>query len=1281
MTPCRRAEIRRILRAGRSSCSRTLALLLGLSLLAAPAAAQQDGDDAISIFEDLGTATAVEDAVPAAPGQGAIAGQVIDAETGAPVPGVTVIVQLPPAEEGGAPRQEVRTTGPAGDFELEDVPPGRYRIDFVKAGYRKSAMTGFEVVPGEVSRADFPMPPLAAEEADQVLQLEAFEVEASAVEDILASLELRIDSDQLLNVMSAEELSKFAAGDVAEALKRVAGVNVQEGQFAIIRGLEDRYSSTLFNGAPVPSPDPDRQSVQLDLFPSDVVQNLVVSKTFSGEQPSNSAGGAIDIDTAAAAGETFELKIQGGTGYESKAIDRFLELEEGSPTGVEVSDDSSWIDVDTDGGLDVDFGEVTETDFGGSLGGRFELFGRELRFAGVFNREIDYKTAEGFQETREPRLRQLPGDGGALGLPTQPGGLASGLLELSGGLFDFTQSERSEQRTGFAALGLDLDEEGRHTIDITGFWTWKKEEIVELRENGHLPNFDYQDLIDAELSGDAIDARNDFLNFSTLSAFVGRGGVRDARGDPPSRGALYFSNFSEGRSFLRERELKLLQANGEHEFGWLEGLEMSWAANQAQTTQDETSRGAEFFFEPTSLALSFTRPPVDADHTPSADDFPVWPELLEELFPTPVESLLDKGFSQAQIDSIQALFGGTFLDDDGRFAANDSITFSSNHIEENQDFVRFDVEYESPPVFDFLTVKADAGIWYERAKRGVDSEFLEGPQVANQLCSPPPGEPVQIPGPCSVGAQEFALFGDSLEELGGSLFDRLLCVDADGTTRPCAEIPGATLANIRGTTNESSREIEAYHFGLKATLWERLDLLGSFRLENIVIESNNDPFTGEFDPDTGVEKIFPSRFLFFDRFDNPTIGVESLGQPAGLVFNDQILNVAVPSGPCIDTGTGMPLTDPGTGEVLQCVDLTTRAQVEELVNGTIDERYILPSAGIAWRPLQGLSLRGAFSRTVARPSFREMGYYVSVEPGSDDLTVGNPQLQLSEVTSYDTRAEYTWGERGDLLAASAFYKTIEDPIESIVVRDPTNAELSGSALFRTFFNNPNEATLWGIEVEARKSFGFLGAEFLSYLSVGGNLTYIDAEVDRSEAERIRSSRFFGVPGPEGTPVIGDFGSPCPANPATGEVAPGGCVEKSRRLFAQPEWIANADVTFDHPDWGTRVTVAFFAISDVLDAAGSVNIGPAGQVLGFTLDRYVDAFHQLDVIASQTFRFDLLPGEATLPSALTFKASVKNVTDSKRRILYDPEQTDSPVAERSFRVGLDYSFSATYSFSF
>ena len=94
---------------------------------------------------------------------------------------------------------------------------------------------------------------------------------------------------------------------------------------------------------------------------------------------------------------------------------------------------------------------------------------------------------------------------------------------------------------------------------------------------------------------------------------------------------------------------------------------------------------------------------------------------------------------------------------------------------------------------------------------------------------------------------------------------------------------------------------------------------------------------------------------------------------------------------------------------------------------------------------------------------------------------------------------------------------------------------------------------------------------------------------------------------------------------------------------------------------------------MLDAAGSATISPNGSVISFTLDRYVDSFSQLDLILSQTWHVDWLRGD------LTFKFSAKNLTDSTRRIVYDPYQTSGKIPERSYKVGRDFKFSVSYQF--
>jgi hypothetical protein len=184
--------------------------------------------------------------------------------------------------------------------------------------------------------------------------------------------------------------------------------------------------------------------------------------------------------------------------------------------------------------------------------------------------------------------------------------------------------------------------------------------------------------------------------------------------------------------------------------------------------------------------------------------------------------------------------------------------------------------------------------------------------------------------------------------------------------------------------------------------------------------------------------------------------------------------------------------------------LTDTASIEAFVDGKIDEIHVLPAVGLTYRPLEGLALRAAYSQTIARPSFREMGFYVSVEPATDDLIVGNPQLVESRL---DARVEYFWVVRqphGRQLLLQG-RRSIEHHL-----RDASNFGGGGDALFRTFFNNENQATLQGFEVEARKNLGLFGFEFGEYLSIGGNFTYIDATVKRSEAELSRAAPFFAV---------------------------------------------------------------------------------------------------------------------------------------------------------------------------
>jgi outer membrane receptor protein involved in Fe transport len=1146
---------------------------------------------ALALGLALGAASAparAEDPPPAAAGaqeewRGAIRGQVFDGRTGAPVPYATVTLVWPAPADGGEPRRDVQVCDPNGAFEFPAVPAGDYTLAFSKPGYQSSTLTAFSVRPDRLDRADFRLAPQAGpapgEPPEDFGDVEEFVVLGARVEALEAS---RAESDELINTLSAEEFSKFAASDVADALKFVAGVNVVEGQFAIIRGLEDRYSSTLYNSAPIPSPDPDKQSVQLDLFASDIVGNLVVAKTFGADLPSNSSAGSINILTHDYP-EEIEAKVQAGGGFNENAVGNFLGFREGSAVGSEQS------------GADT-----IESDFVGSLGGRVELLEREFRFKGVVAQEIDYQTAEGFQEVRQPRKPDLLDEGGPFQEVLRSGSLAFGELSLTGGQFDLDVSERERQRTAYGGIGFDLDEDGDHRIDGSIFYTRKDQESVEWRRNGYLPGFDYGVLADYQQNNGIIDPT------LLVPPTSGIGGcqqeicatpgswiattIRDGEIQNPVRGPLWYSSFLPSRSFDVTRDLTVYQVNGEHRTDLAPGLRLTWAANHASTTQSETALGARIFYEPQNESLAgFVIPTA----------FPVTPEALQAA-----DEATPGGAANA-----------------AAYATNGGILSSRNEIDESGSFARFDLEWERE-IFGPLLLKLTGGGWFENAQRDVDSRFIENPTVG--------------------GSSNYAILDETPQALGAAIFQ---------------EIDGEPL---RITTNDSERDVKAGSFGAKATLWDAFDVLGGLRIEDISIRSDNDPFTG-------AERIlapgtFPDVYVLFDRLDNPYRGEIGVYNPSAL-YNNDLLGIDVPLAPCQAPGGAVPDPTQICADLWNPLDPTDRAPIEALIDGEIDELEFLPSAGLAWRPLEGLSVRGAWSRTLARPSFREIGFYASVELGTDDLVVGNPQLTLSDVESWDARVEYLWGELGELAAVSAFYKTIDRPIESIVVRNPIDPQ--GNALYRTFFNNPNTATLWGIELEARKNLGFLRPGLLEYLSLGGNFTWIDATVDRTEAELGRAQVFFETRPDESGSYTG--------------------LEPSRRLFGQPEWIVNADLSFEQPDWGSKITLAVFAISDLLDAAGTADLSPDLRVTALTLDRYVDSFYTLDLVATQTFPFDLPLGwiglDGTLPSALAFKLNVKNLTDSTRRIVYDRQQTSKRVAERSFKIGRDYSFSVVFSVAF
>ncbi|MGH6746523.1 TonB-dependent receptor [Novosphingobium sp. PhB57] len=136
---------------------------------------------------------------------------------------------------------------------------------------------------------------------------------------------------QVISILSSEEIARTGEGDIAGALGRVTGLSVVGNGYVYVRGLGDRYSLALLNGSPLPSPEPLKRVVPLDLFPTSIVASSLVQKSYSANFPGEFGGGVINLTTKAIPTESF-LTIGGGIGWDTETTNQMGYTYYGSKT-------------------------------------------------------------------------------------------------------------------------------------------------------------------------------------------------------------------------------------------------------------------------------------------------------------------------------------------------------------------------------------------------------------------------------------------------------------------------------------------------------------------------------------------------------------------------------------------------------------------------------------------------------------------------------------------------------------------------------------------------------------------------------------------------------------------------------------------------------------------------------------------------------------------------------------------------------------------------------------
>jgi outer membrane receptor protein involved in Fe transport len=247
---------------------------------------------------------------------GTIRGQVIEEATGETLIGATVRVE---GTSTGA------TTDLDGNYTIK-VAPGTYNLKISFVSFVSQVINGVEVQAGEVTL----VPTVGL--SDAATELQEVVVQATALRDTeSALLTAQRKSANMMDAISSQTFSRTGDGDVGAAMKRVTGVSVEGGKYVYVRGLGDRYSKTNLNGAEIPGLDPNRNSVQLDLFPTNLINNIIVYKTFSPNLPGSFVGGYVDVETKDFPEER-TFSFSSSLGYNSQATfnNNFLTYEGGS---------------------------------------------------------------------------------------------------------------------------------------------------------------------------------------------------------------------------------------------------------------------------------------------------------------------------------------------------------------------------------------------------------------------------------------------------------------------------------------------------------------------------------------------------------------------------------------------------------------------------------------------------------------------------------------------------------------------------------------------------------------------------------------------------------------------------------------------------------------------------------------------------------------------------------------------------------------------------------------
>jgi TonB-dependent receptor len=235
---------------------------------------------------------------------GKIAGKVLDSKTSEPIVGASVVIE-------GTTKGNI--TDLDGQYIIESIEPATYKLTVTFVGYDKKLIEEVVVKAGQTTSVD-------ASIGEAILSIEAVVVTAKRKQEAISTvLTIQKNSITVSDVLSGESIRRSPDRNVGDAIKRVSGVTIQDNKFPIIRGLNDRYNIAFINGIPLPSTEPDRRAFSFDIFPANLIDNIVVNKAATPDMPADFSGGLIQLTTKDIPDENF-VQAQVGIGFNSLTV-------------------------------------------------------------------------------------------------------------------------------------------------------------------------------------------------------------------------------------------------------------------------------------------------------------------------------------------------------------------------------------------------------------------------------------------------------------------------------------------------------------------------------------------------------------------------------------------------------------------------------------------------------------------------------------------------------------------------------------------------------------------------------------------------------------------------------------------------------------------------------------------------------------------------------------------------------------------------------------------------